>query len=174
MQKGSLLEFRSTSSSGTRTQRSKWMAMDAKQTTLIIGECLYQYQQYSCSVNAATEHYVHVHACLADAGPNRDQVEHVVALSEITEVRLNFRPGSSRTSSVWSFELMLASSHGSGRLYDISASQDRLVLECVASSDAFTEMWVVGLRLCLAEDRGMQFSQVRYVCPQQHVCLRSS
>ena len=115
-----------------------------------------------------------MHACLADAGPNRDQVEHVVALSEITEVRLNFRPGSSRASSVWSFELILASSHASGRIYDISASQDRLVLECVASSDAFTEMWVVGLRLCLAEDRGMQFSQVRRVCPPRHECLPSS
>ena len=37
MQKGSMVELCSTSSSGARIQRSKWMAMDATQTALIIG-----------------------------------------------------------------------------------------------------------------------------------------
>lgn len=37
MQKGSMVEIYSTGSSGSRTQRSRWMAMDAKQTTLTIG-----------------------------------------------------------------------------------------------------------------------------------------
>jgi hypothetical protein len=37
MQKGSMVEICSTGSSGSRIQRSKWMAMDAKQTTLTIG-----------------------------------------------------------------------------------------------------------------------------------------
>ena len=34
----------------------------------------------------------------------------------------------------------------------------------MTSSDTFTEMWVVGLRLWLAEESGAQFSPVRHVC----------
>ena len=112
------------------------------------------------------------------AGPTRDQVEHYVPLAEINEVRLSYRTGSTSTSGVWSFELELAASHASDHLYDISADSDRLVLECVASSVS-TEMWVVGLRLWLAEESGMQFSPVRqlfsgtgWLQDQPHACCR--
>lgn len=161
MQKGSMVELCSTSSSGARIQRSKWMAMDATQTALIIGGD-------SHLIGAGKVHRVRLsldaYPCVAGAGPSRDQVEYSVPLDEIAEVRLSHRPGSSRASGIWSFELELAGSHASDRLYAISASQERLVLECVTSSDTFTEMWVVGLRLWLAEESGAQFSPVRHVC----------
>lgn len=162
MQKGSMVEVCSDSS----TKRSKWMAMDAKQTTLIIGRYQHQGQcrtGYTCTQLSQPSLKCCAWMYVADPGPSRDQVEYHVPLAHIVDVRLCDRSGSSGAPSAWSFSLVLDGSRASDRLYDISATQDELILEFAARSDTFTEMWVVGLRLCLAEGNGMQFSPVRHI-----------
>lgn len=66
---------------------------------------------------------------------------------------------SSSSEEFWSFglEMKMDAAGGGGRR---GGGDGCVRLDCVASSDAFTAMWVVGLRLCLAEDRGRQFSAV--------------
>ena len=77
--------------------------------------------------------------------PHGDTVERTVSLADVTGVTLQYHGDISGETEHWSFVLQLARG---------------LPLHCV-SSDRFMAMWVVGLRVCLAEDKGTQFSQVR-------------